>query len=406
MELSKEQIQGFTRRLLRSRMRLLITNGFYGLLLMHIKFSIDETIPTAATDGEKIMFNPHFLTLINDNELDFILMHEILHVALEHCFRFAEIKDLDPDMINIACDIVVNSNILMSNDMDIKTIKVHGQESMHLAPNGQEGYKYSVEEVYKMLQKRNKSKNNKNKHWENIDDHTKWKKDEGGSGSLKEIWDARLANTIANLAAKVKNGMKGIGNIPLGAEILLKELMRPQIDWRTILNEFIQEEITDYSFTPPDRRFGDSPFFLPDYNEKEDTIDDILFMIDTSGSMSESEITAAYSEVKGAIDQFNGKLRGWLGFFDADIIEPKLFESVEELQLIKPKGGGGTNFDCVFNYVKTQMLDKPPVSIIMLTDGGAPFPSESITNGIPVLWLLNNEDCNPPWGKVARIKVD
>ena len=406
MDLSNEQIQGFIKRLLLSRMRLLITNGFYGLLLMHMKFSLDDTIPTAATDGEKIMFNPHFLTNIKDNELDFILMHEILHVALEHCFRFAEIKDLDTDMLNIACDIVVNSNILMSNNNDKKTIMVHGQASMHLAPNNEEGYKYSVEEVYKMLQKQNKGRNGKEKHGKGIDDHTKWKKDEEGSGRLKEIWEARLANASANIAAKAKNGMKGIGSIPLGVELLLKELMKPQIDWRTILDEFVQEEISDYSFTPPDRRFGDSPFFLPDYNEKEDMVDDILFMIDTSGSMSDVEITAAYSEVKGAIDQFNGKLRGWLGFFDAEIIEPKLFESVEEFQLIKPKGGGGTNFDCVFNYVNTQMQDKPPVSIIMLTDGGAPFPSESITNGIPVLWLLNNEDCNPPWGKVARIKID
>ena len=53
-------------------------------------------------------------------------------------------------------------------------------------------------------------------------------------------------------------------------------------------------------------------------------------MIDTSGSMSDDMITAAYSEVKGAIDQFGGKLEGWLGFFDAAIIEPKRFTSLDE----------------------------------------------------------------------------
>ena len=36
------------------------------------------------------------------------------------------------------------------------------------------------------------------------------------------------------------------------------------------MNDFIQEEVVDYSFTPPDRRFDDSPFFLPDFNGKED----------------------------------------------------------------------------------------------------------------------------------------
>ena len=66
---------------------------------------------------------------------------------------------------------------------------------------------------------------------------------------------------------------------------------------------------------PPDRRFDESPFFLPDFNDKDDLAEDILFMIDTSASMSDDMITAAYSKVKGAIDQFDGKLKCWLGFF-------------------------------------------------------------------------------------------
>ena len=63
------------------------------------------------------------------------------------------------------------------------------------------------------------------------------------------------------------------------AERLLKELKKPQTDWRTVLNDFVQQEIVDYSFTPPDRRFDESPFFLPDFNVKDDLVEDILFMI-------------------------------------------------------------------------------------------------------------------------------
>ena len=189
------------------------------------------------------------------------------------------------------------------------------------------------------------------------------------------------------------------------ARRLLEELKKPQIDWRTILNEFIQEEVVDYSFTPPDRRFDSGDFFLPDFNEKDDMVEDILFMIDTSGSMSDKMITAAYSEVKGAIDQFGGKLKGWLGFFDAAIVEPQPFEDEDEFQIIQPAGGGGTDFQIIFEYVQQYMQDKLPASIIILTDGYAPFPKEHLAMGIPVLWLLNNEQVTPPWGKVARIKV-
>lgn len=72
---------------------------------------------------------------------------------------------------------------------------------------------------------------------------------------------------------------------------------------------------------------------------------------------------------------------------------------------IRAAGGGGTDFQIIFEYVFHHMSDKLPASIIILSDGDAPFPLEKLAGGIPVLWLLNNEEVNPPWGKVARITV-
>ena len=51
------------------------------------------------------------------------------------------------------------------------------------------------------------------------------------------------------------------------------------------------------------------------------------------------------------------------------------------------------------------MQEKLPICIIILTDGYAPFVSEEIAMGIPVLWLLNNQKVNPPWGKIARVEI-
>ena len=49
------------------------------------------------------------------------------------------------------------------------------------------------------------------------------------------------------------------------------------------------------------------------------------------------------------------------------------------------------------------MQEDPPVSIVIMTDGYAPMPEEKMANGIPVLWIITNEDITPPWGKVARV---
>ena len=425
MVLSDEKKREYMKRLLMSRMRLLINNGFYGLLLMHMIYTLDERCETAATDGKRIYFNPNFLVSLSDTELDFVMMHEILHVALQHCFRRGE---REAERFNIACDIVVNSNILLSNNMDIKTITLKGYgESMHLAPDGKEGHEYTAEQVYDMLGakmkkpkqcaknasgkgtgKSNASGKSKQKGGnENAsfawDDHSRWEAGTEEDDALRDTWNKRVLDACEAISIRDPSNSRGL--IPLFAERMLKELRRPQTDWRTILNGFVQEEINDYSFTPPDRRFDESPFFLPDFNEKDDHVEDILFMIDTSGSMSDDMITAAYSEVKGAIDQFDGKLKGWLGFFDAAVIEPQPFESEDEFRIIKPEGGGGTDFQIIFEYVQQNMQDSLPASIIILTDGFAPFPAEYMAMGIPVLWLLNNEDIEPPWGKTARISV-
>lgn len=418
MALSESKIKGCIKRLLLSRMRILYNHGFYGLLLMHMIYAVSEEIETACTDGVRITFGIDFLDSLSDSELDFVMMHEILHVVLQHCFR-GDVED--PEAYNIAADIVVNSNIMLENGMKASSITLSKYGiAMHVAPDGKEGHEYTAEQVYAMLPKNlNKKGNNKSlgsavgrakkeiskeQHqpvqvW---DDHSQWGKYEEDD-TLRDVWLKRFEDAAE--AIEIRDPSNARGLLPAFAERILKELKKSQTDWHTILNDFVQEEVVDYSFSPPDRRFDDSPFFLPDFNGKEDRVEDILFMIDTSGSMSDDMIAAAYSEVKGAIDQFNGKLKGWLGFFDAAIIKPQPFSDENEFKIIKPAGGGGTDFQIIFEYVFHHMSDKLPASIIILSDGYAPFPLEKLAGGIPVLWLLNNEEVNPPWGKVARITV-
>lgn len=471
------------KRLQNARLSLMAKQPFYALLLMNMKFALDLSCETAYTDGDRVAFNPDFMNQIDDNELEFVLMHEVLHAALAHPFRHQ--SDYEQQEFDYACDIIVNSNILYSFGMDKSkiTLKKYG-ESMHLMPNGEEGYKYSVEEAYKMLlaasaksNKQNgkgqkgkgngsgksngktqagtgdsgdgegsggkgeagggkgsarpsledliasiKKKNDsirenleKNRSEESsgsgnengngggsFDDHSFWEGDDE-MGSQRDAWMNRMVEAT-DIIASMPEGSKSRGTVPAGVERIINELKNPILDWRTILNDFVQEDICDYSFSPPDKRMEDSPFFLPDFNEKDESAKNLLFMIDTSGSMSNDAITDCYSEIYGAIQQFNGKLTGKLGFFDAVVVEPVPFEDEDEFKIIRPKGGGGTSFHIIFDYVREKMQDDLPVSIIILTDGYAPYPDETAAMDIPVLWIINNKDAQAPsWGKVARM---
>ena len=396
MSLTSDEVKKYTQKLLLSRFRILNRHGFYGLLLMHMRFGLDEECNTAYTDGYRINFSPVFLESLSNDEVDFVLMHEILHVVLKHCFRG---RKVDPYLFNIACDIVVNSNILYSKNMNLKyiTLEKYG-ESMHLAPNGKEGYLYTAEEVYNMLIKDSLSKNSgKGVKGDSFDDHSHW--EEADDDFTIDEWEKRVIDAAESSAKRDTS----VGNIPLGVQRYISSLKNATIDWRMLLNDFISLEVGDYSFTPPDRRI-EGPFFMPDFNEmveKEDDPKEILFMIDTSGSVNSNQITQAYSEIKGALEQFTS-LTGYLGFFDYVVYEPQEFSSIEDILEIIPKGGGGTNFFAIFEYVNN--LDNKPKAIIILTDGYATFPKESVRNGIPVIWVMNNDKVTPPWGEVARMK--
>ena len=170
MERFDREISRITKRLQTARQRLLLRHPFYGVLLMHMKFVLDKSCETSYTDGARVGFHPEYLSKLSNDELEFVLMHEVLHTALGHPFRVQ--ADYDLEVFDQACDIVVNSNILDSFGGDMKRIILKNfGESMHLAPNGKEGRKYTVEQVYEMLMKaagktpkKEKGKGKKN-HW-------------------------------------------------------------------------------------------------------------------------------------------------------------------------------------------------------------------------------------------------
>lgn len=399
-------------KLMEAQTRLLSMDEF-GILLMYLDFVIDKKCESICTDGESIFVNPDFIDSLNEQELDYVLMHEILHIVLGHGVLLKEKND---KLFERACDILVNSILLRYFKGQEEKISLHGLVRAHKAPNGIEGRLYTEEEIYEMLKNNliqhtyrlldfglfsQASQNIKNnyKPWDN---HSLLKNMKENK-YLIECWEKRISEAFEIVENEGTN--KEAGLKPILKDILIKKFDKPQTDWKSILNDFIQEDINDYSFSPPDRRYDNGDLFLPDYNQKDDTVENILFMIDTSGSMDEKAITAAYSEIKGAIDQFDGKLKGWLGFFDAAVVEPKPFENEDEFKIVKPKGGGGTSFHVIFEYVKDKMMSKLPSSIIIFTDGYASFPEESDAMGVPVLWLIDNEDKTPPWGKVARFKL-
>lgn len=411
MDLSETQLKReAVRRILMVRTSLLYRYGFYGLLLMHMEFSLDRQIETGATDGKRIYLNPNFMWELSDSELMFVLMHETLHAALRHCDRC---QDRSNELFNTACDIVVNSNILMSSGGNPSSIRLRKYGiSMHLTPDGKEGALFTAEEVYEMLKKEESRRKNaaSQRVGDRItepqerqaagtsfqDDHSRWKMDP----SEEAAWMQRVRDAAESVRLRQKNA--GIGDLPLSITRMLKSLTTVRTDWRNLLSEFIQENRKDFSFLPPDRRYqGD--LFLPDFHDTEGGIQDILFMADTSGSISEDMLTRIISEIQGAILQFDGGLQGYFGTFDTEVHQMIPLEEVTDFQKIHLTGGGGTSYRCIFQYLFSHP-ELNPSCLVVLTDGKGKYPREEETGGIPVLWLISKGGPEAPFGKSVEFE--
>lgn len=422
-----------------SRGRLMETHPFFALLLMYLKFVAVFDMKKMSTNGRCIYFAPDFVDKLYDHELDFILCHQIMHIIYGHLWRP---YDREGDDYHFACDILINT-LLMNGGFYEKRYAHLGTVYRNIPGEDKSPAEMTPEEIYEHLpyslyifdeRTRSKFLMDSDEWWDEREENgnigevildlpelegmLRENKDEtggcfaeegdfeegggGSEGELKQEWQGRAASAVSSLAA-MQDGSDGFDNVPDFVKRMIDKMKEPTIDWKNVLDTFVQEYICDYSFAPPDRRFFDTGFFLPDFNEKDFVSKEVLFMVDTSGSVADEDLAAVYAEIRGAIEQFGGKLMGKLGFFDADVTPPLPFENVGDLMNIIPYGGGGTNFTVIFDYIRNNYKDELPACIVIFTDGDGPYPPQSAAMGIPVLWILNNFEFTPPWGKITRI---
>ena len=394
--------------LTRSRIQMLVEMPFFGILAINLKLVEREDVKTAATDGKSFFYNADFINKLSEKERNFIVAHEVLHPALKHLWRKNGRQHLP---WNCACDFAINLLIKESDPSG----------AIFSAPKGvlldNKYANMTAEEIYDTFPTQppqggqgqggegSGSQQRGCGGLQPIDNHDLWDEEASG-GSEGEVeageWEGRI-NSAAQAAEAKKQG-----SVPAGIKRLLNKMNRPQKNWRVLLNEFIIEFVNDYSFNPPDRRYDDGDFYLPDFNEVDSEVKDLVFWVDTSGSIGEKELNTVMSEIIGAIQQMNGRLQGYLGYFDAKAYELNPFETMQDVLKAPVLGGGGTCFHEPFNETHKQLTEKgnDVAGIIMLTDGYATFPNKSIANDIPVLWLITNEDVVPTFGLHTTVKIN
>jgi len=362
--------------LIGSRIKMLINQPFFGNLATRLHF-VDATAwcPTLATDGRNFYYNRNFVAALSDEEVVFGFGHEVLHCVYDHMNKDM-IGSRDRRLCNIAQDYVINADLIEAGvGEQIKLVQIcHDWKyrGMHWLEVYDELFRQAEEEGRVI------EVGTLDMHMDGMgspSDGDGEAKDQPGEGNNDGtqgpiVYSEDEQETIKNeMQNAVMNAAKATGasNLPAGVKRLLKDLLNPQLDWRELLAMQIQSVIkSDYTFATPSRKGLDAGIWLPGM-DREQTID-IAIGLDMSGSILDEMARDFLSEVKGVMDQYTD-FKIHLFCFDTEVHNPQSFtqNNMEEFMEYELAGGGGTEFDCCFNYLKEEGI--VPKKFIMFTDG-------------------------------------
>jgi predicted metal-dependent peptidase len=395
------------------RMSLMAWRPFIGTLAMNLELIpvVDHRCATAATDGKRIFFNPHFLNSLTQEERLTILAHEIWHCGLSH-FSREDGKIEEHEMWNHAIDHEVNS--LLQDDGF--TIPVHAV--LYREYKGE-----SAETVFEKIRDGEIKMRG-----EVIDDHNLNNPSEAGDenqNSGTDGWSTIEADGDGNLKVKVdsdytpqrsddvwkdwKNKMMAAAQqcqdrgVDMGAYSgRLEDLFDSKIHWRELLCQYLTPLFgSTRKWLPPNRRYVYKKMYLPSIRKEKQL--KIVIAVDTSGSTTGHIVKTFVSEVFSILNTFGG--------YELRLIQCDMNINCDEtFDIDNPfiaddfvlRGGGGTDFNPIFELVNKDQ--EPPELLLYLTDGYGPAPPTQPE--YPVIWGVIEGGRMPcDWGKEVNIDV-
>ena len=395
-------------KLITARVGLLLKAPFFGNMATRMQI-IDATdwCPTAATNGRNFYYNRDFVNKLSVKKLEFLFGHEILHCVFDH---FGRVGSRDRRLSNIAQDYAVNQ-ILVDERVGQKIDEVQiCYDSKYRGKAWEEIYDELYEKAEKMTMEELLEALG-----DTLDEHINEDGDGEGDGqgsgdkegkSGKPRFSKEEAQAIRD---EIKQAMiqsaaaAGAGNVPMGVQRLIKDLTEPKMNWRELIRMNIQSIIrNDYSFARPSRKAMHSGAILP--GMKNDETIDVAIAIDMSGSIGVEDATVFLSEVKGIMDQYQDyAIDIWC--FDTEIYahERITHDNGDDLLSYEPKGGGGTDFEANWEYMKSIALQ--PKKFIMFTDGypGSTWGDEDYCD---TLFIVKGSDNIAPFGQTVVYDKD
>lgn len=425
-------------KIIKSRIAMLRSYPFFGILALRLNIEEAESVDTIGVDGKKLYYNSEFVLSLDERELNWAMVHEIMHCALGHIWRRG---DRIPLVWNYATDYAIHNFMVEyvneENNHNFLKMPEYGlYDEKYKDMSADKIYSILIDDFKSSISMGNGSGGSGsgsggsegdsagNGGLEGIsgkplDNHASWENaskggdesdggggndggndgsgDSGGSYGGEEEWQVAVISAANQSSGMLKGCLARAVNL----------ITKAQKDWRELISESIMPRMSDYGFVPPDRRYTGG-LIMPDFNIPEDNLK-IIFWIDASGSMSDADLIACYSEVVGCVNQFSN-VEGYIGCFDSIVTTLTPIEEVIDILEYADTskkivcGGGGTSFHAPLKYTVDNIDLNDIGTVVILTDGYAEFSGLPNLDAISLVWIMTTH-VKPPVGRYARIEI-
>ena len=361
---------------------LMLKEPYYGFFLIMLNKVWRKDLPTAGVSKQNINYqlaiNEEFWNSLSDDHKTGLLKHELLHIAFGHLVSFGSFSN--KKLANVAMDMEINQYIEASW-LPEGGINIDDYTDIQL--DRKAGCRYYYDQLLRLQDEKDKNGTSGDQEMDklldniasgDVPDHSTWEEFEDMSEAEKKLIEKQVQKILKDAKEQT---IKKRGSVPGEIEglLILDEVTKAKFDWKGYLRRFTGTStkiFTKKIRRKENYRYEDNPGLKIKMKQH------MLLAIDTSGSVSDTELTEFMNEIhhihKAGVDITIVQC-------DTSIRSIEAYKGKNDL---KVHGRGGTEFDPVLDYYNANL--KKYTSLVYFTDGEC---STSVKPRNRVLWVLS-----------------
>jgi predicted metal-dependent peptidase len=399
---------GYSRALQAARVRASYQRAYFApALFTLIPVRTDQIASMAVDTRWRLYYNDEWVAAHSVEENAAVLIHEVSHLLREHEARKQATAVKNPTLWNTATDCEINDDLTAEGLPLPDDPPLPGKYGLLTGENAETYYRQLYvqgSDPTTELHTRagagidcGSGAHGEPRPWELPDD-------DGSPGGVPGVDPVKAQLVRRDVAQRLLDRSGDAGDAPLGWRRWATMVLAPKVDYMATIRHAVRKALRDSTlgrydrtYKRPHRRqacYGE--FLMPSFHQPRPRPG---FLIDTSGSMEDTQLARAVAELGGLTRQLGYSTEVVVACCDVVVHDVKKVFNAAQLEMY---GGGGTDIGAGLRW----FIDRkrgPIDLLVIVTDCQTPWPEE--TPPFPVITIRVGDGDPPPWGEQGANKV-